>query len=379
MIERVTVDGRIGSACYLDERFMPVDEAHAVFRKIVFDDGGQLTLAVPHGPEAQQVSPPPHKLLDPKKRVEWAEARARAAVLLQQRWDESQHPREPAGGPGGGQFTSGGGASSAAADSASALLKEEDVTVDQLLESVPGAKEHVKQARARLEKSKPTNAPLSEGGHKNPDNSWTMERQALHNEMILSIITPEAIAAATPKPGEQPVLHLLGGRGGSGKSWFTGPKGTIPKGPLYLNNDDFKAMLPEFKGWNAPNVHEESSEIGEQAERFARDRGLNVTIDGTMKSEATLRRRAEQFKAAGYRIEGHYMYTSPAKAAQRALERFVRGMERNGQGRFVAPEYSLGSTTNEKSFDNVRPLMDTWEIYDNNVDGREPKFHSRSK
>ena len=54
-------------------------------------------------------------------------------------------------------------------------------------------------------------------------------------------------------------------------------------------------------------------------------------------------------------------------------------MERNGQGRFVAPEYSLGSITNEKSFDNVRPLMDTWEIYDNNVDGREPKFHSRSK
>ena len=73
------------------------------------------------------------------------------------------------------------------------------------------------------------------------------------------------------------------------------------------------------------------------------------------------------------------MYTSPEHAAQRAVERFSRGMERNGKGRYVAPEYSIGSTSNEKSFDDARAKMDKWEIYDNNVDGRDPVFHARSK
>jgi len=105
--------------------------------------------------------------------------------------------------------------------------------------------------------------------------------------------------------------------------------------------------------------------------------GLNAIIDGTMKSEGQLKARVAAFKAAGYRIEGHYMYTSPEKSAERALNRFMRGEERNGKGRYVAPEYSIGSTTNEKSFDAIKPQLDKWEIYDNNVDGREPQFHAR--
>jgi hypothetical protein len=42
-------------------------------------------------------------------RVQWAVARARSAVLLARAWDESQHPREPAGSSSGGEFTSSGG------------------------------------------------------------------------------------------------------------------------------------------------------------------------------------------------------------------------------------------------------------------------------
>jgi len=44
MIERVVVDGRAGSACFVDGDGEPVDEAKATFLKIVFDDGGQLIL-----------------------------------------------------------------------------------------------------------------------------------------------------------------------------------------------------------------------------------------------------------------------------------------------------------------------------------------------
>ena len=52
MIERVTIDGREGSACFIDSKFKPVAEAKASFYKIVFDDGGQLIL------EARKRTPP---------------------------------------------------------------------------------------------------------------------------------------------------------------------------------------------------------------------------------------------------------------------------------------------------------------------------------
>jgi hypothetical protein len=44
MIERVTIDGRKGSAAYVNQTFQPVDKADAAFIKVVFDDGGQLIL-----------------------------------------------------------------------------------------------------------------------------------------------------------------------------------------------------------------------------------------------------------------------------------------------------------------------------------------------
>ena len=197
----------------------------------------------------------------------------------------------------------------------------------------------------------------------------------MHDAIIDTVFTEKAIAAATPKQGEQPVLHLMGGRGGSGKSWYTRKDGTIdPSTAIYINNDDFKSALPEYQGWNAALLHEEASEIGDTIEQLSREHGLNVILDATMKSGHPMVRRFEAYKAAGYRVEGHYMYASPATAAQRALERFVRGGE---TGRFVAPEYSLGSTSNETTFDVIRDRMDKWEIYDNS--GMTPKLHARSK
>lgn len=78
MITHVEVDGRPGSLAYVDDKFRPVDKAVATLGKIVFDDGGQL-------------------IFD-------------ARLPKQEKfWDESKHPREPAGGPGGGQFAGGDG------------------------------------------------------------------------------------------------------------------------------------------------------------------------------------------------------------------------------------------------------------------------------
>lgn len=299
---------------------------------------------------------------------------------LHTKFDEEEHPRHPPGSPEGGQFApagggGGSGGTSEDEDSASSLLKPEDVSVDSLLESVPGSAERVAECREKMKNSVETDAKVEDGGYKNSDGSWTADRAALHESILTKVFTPEVVARATPAEGEKPVMHILGGRGGSGKSFFTSKKGTIDKTNfVYLNNDDFKSALPEYEGWNAGLLHEESSDLGRTAEALARDLGLNVIIDGTLQGGKSAKGRVDAYKAAGYRVEGHYMFTSPATSAKRALERFMRGGK---TGRFVPPEYSLGSTTNEASFDKVKDQMDFWEIYDNN--GSAPKFHARSK
>jgi len=256
--------------------------------------------------------------------------------------------------------------------SASALLRiEKNVTVNDLYDKVPGSREQDQMARARLRTGHETDKE-----YKLPNGHYAPDRIPTHRAVVNKLMPPSQVAAATPARGEKPTLYILGGRGGSGKGWFTSKNGTIdPSKAVYINNDDVKEALPEYKGWNAAHLHEEASEIGEAMEQYARDNKLNTIVDATLKSSTSLENRIAMYKNAGYRISGHYMYASPATAATRALGRFVAGNAKNGKGRFVPPEYSLSSTTNEHTFDSHRKDMDYWEVYDNN--GDSPVLHSR--
>jgi len=243
-----------------------------------------------------------------------------------------------------------------------------------IIASVPGAAAKITAARARLKTAVRTDAPVAQGGHKLPNGRYTPQREAVHNAIIKGMLTPAVLRAATPAEGQAPIAHLLGGSGGSGKSYFTGPNGTVDKSKaVYLNSDDMKSRLPEYQGWNVALMHEESSAIAKNAEAVAREHGLNVIIDGTMGSEAALRQRVADYKAAGYQVHGHFMRVTPATSAKRAVERFMRGGER---GRLVDPELILKST-NAKNFESVRSTMDKWELFDN--EGSKPTLVDRSK
>lgn len=195
----------------------------------------------------------------------------------------------------------------------------------------------------------------------------------------------DQIAAARPKAGERPTLYILGGRTCSGKGWFTGKNGTVDRSKaIYINNDDIKKSLPEYKGWNSGLLHEEASHIGEEMEKYARENRLNTIVEATLNSEEWLAKRIADYNAAGYRISGHFMYASPETAAERALARFARGTEEakaegknDMMGHFVPPELILGSVKNEHNFDEHRDQMDYWEIYNNEAGGFNPKLHAR--
>jgi hypothetical protein len=57
-------------------------------------------------------------------------------------------------------------------------------------------------------------------------------------------------------------------------------------------------------------------------------------------------------------------------SARRSVERFA------ATGRFVPPEVSFNSRSNEETFDALTPSLDRWALFDNN--GRAPRMVRRS-
>ena len=165
-----------------------------------------------------------------------------------------------------------------------------------------------------------------------------------------------------------------GGRGGSGKSKFEDEVYDKDKF-LVLDADEIKKRIPEYAGWNAAEVHDESSDILDKALEYAKLNGVNVVLDATMKGLETSKKRLQQFKDAGYRTEAHYMYLPRQKSARRAVDRFL-GAE---NGRYVPLKVLLGMKTNEQTFDVLKDMVDGWSFSDNDVErGEMPKLVAKS-
>lgn len=247
---------------------------------------------------------------------------------------------------------------------------KDDVTPEDILKHFPeDTVDKIAEVQARLKSIEQT-IDL----HKNDDGQYTEERRQLHDSILSKLLPLEKIKAATPPDGEQPTFIILGGRGGSGKSWFAGNV-YDPNKFIVLDADHIKSMLPEYEGWNAHQVHEESGEIFDRAAEFARSYGLNIVLDKTMKTAKSAIADVRAFKEAGYRTEAHYMHLPRQEAAKRAVARFLGKTKR-----FVPPEVVLSNTTNEHSFDQVKHLVDGWSFRDNNVlQGQQPILISMKK
>lgn len=244
-----------------------------------------------------------------------------------------------------------------------------NAAAERIAEKV-GATARVSAAKKRLEAITPSDKPVSEGGFVQPDGTWTPERAAIHKALLKEMFADDAIMRALPSDGEKPTMTILGGRGGSGKSWLTGDKGPVDASKtIVIDADHFKTRLPGYEGWNAAEFHEESSFLVDEAAKMAIAYGVNVVFDATLKSSSSATGRIAQFLSAGHDIEGHYMYASPETATERAMGRFVKG---GPNGRFVPPEVIMANTDNEKNFDSVIPFLKKWSVYNNNNSGEGP-------
>jgi len=258
------------------------------------------------------------------------------------------------------------------ADDWAAKMDDPAITKDSILdkaeEAVPGTRNRVDAAEARLAHIEQTIHKYRISGE-GAGAVYDEDRTRLHEDIIRSVIPPEKFLAAKPAKGEKPVLIMLGGRGGSGKSWF---KGQVydPEKTVVLDADEIKGMLKEYEGWNAFQVHEESSDILEKVMSIAQSYGLNVVVDATMKTPRSAVGTAQRFLNSDYSLECHYMHCPRKIAAERALSRFM-----GKSGRYVPVDVILGNTKNEQSFEMVREMADSWSFRDSSG-GPPPKLIS---
>jgi phage-related protein (TIGR01555 family) len=250
-----------------------------------------------------------------------------------------------------------------------ALVTEGQPSVKEFIDALsPKELTALHTAAAKEKTAVPTTAHVKQGGFIQSDGTYTPERQQLHNKILQKVFTPDAVAKALPVSGQQPTATFLGGRGGSGKSWLFSADGPVDKTrSIYLNPDDFKEALPEYEGWNAGQLHEESKDLTLQAHKIAQQLGVNVIVDATMSSPQRTGQMLDHYTEAGYEVSGHYMFASPSTAARRAIARMIR------TGRYVPPQYTLTSLSNERAFDALIPEFKEWSVYSNNVDGETPQ------
>ncbi len=209
--------------------------------------------------------------------------------------------------------------------------------------------------------------PLTNVKYTGPDGKYVQARASAQSAILRDLFSQKAISAATPKAGEKPTLILTGGRPAAGKtSSLAGELGDKVKSSFYISADEIQEHLPGYMGRHAGLFNGEAQDIALQAEKIARHLGLNILYDATMKTKQSALDRVQNYKAAGYDVDGYFVHTTPTTSALRSADRFMH--DPNGKGRYIPPEASFNSRSNEATFDSLIPHLRNWALYDNNGD-----------
>lgn len=210
--------------------------------------------------------------------------------------------------------------------------------------------------------------------HNQVNGRWTPEREALHKRII-----NEFLHGADPGQKE-PVAIFMGGLTGAGKTSAT--KGRLKLlGKVNVNADDIKEKLPEYDGWNAAYLHEESSHIADKLMAIAARTKRHIVYDGTMKTYGTDKSgtlgRIKTLSKAGYRLEARFVDVDIDTSVDRAVNRFINGEKHDARkknkvgGRYVplrlirkmaAPG---GSTQPRETFNRLKSEFSAFEFIDN--------------
>ena len=156
------------------------------------------------------------------------------------------------------------------------------------------------------------------------------DRQKLHQKIIDSF-KKDLICIQN----DEPIAILMGGSPASGKSTFLRKYAPylLKEEILKVDADEIRAKLPEYKGWNANQTHQETKDI---VNTLLSDRTIgipckyDVIYDGTMNSAKSYYPLIVLLKKLGYKIFIVYIDKVEEEVVKkRALERYKKS------GRFV--------------------------------------------
>lgn len=187
---------------------------------------------------------------------------------------------------------------------------------------------------------------------------YTKQRKRLHKSILENLFS----GIECKKRGETPICILTGGVPGSGKSTFikNNLEEYLGNEIFHLDGDLIKESLPEYKGWNAPVVHNESGFIVNKAiEHIGQDKcRYDVIFDGTMNNEKKYNGLIEKLHRLGYKVFLIYFLVDKETAMSRVVSRYIH------RGRFINPETinsffkDNGEPYGEELFKKLRKLGD---------------------
>ena len=221
---------------------------------------------------------------------------------------------------------------------------------------------------------------------------FTEERKELHKEMLYTHQFPDRPHVGLLNPNadkkkgrnDKPVAVFLMGNPGSGKTSSGLPlvkefTGLDPGDFTNLNADDVKSAMPEYEGWNAGSLHEESSWLVEgQATVKAVEDSHNIIFDLVGKNGKKMREMADNLHANGYEIQVIQTRLAEEESAARAWDRgrenslgSDRPEDRKKWGRFVPPEYVYEDVDGkpDNTFEDLKshPAVSNWSAVDTDI------------
>lgn len=195
---------------------------------------------------------------------------------------------------------------------------------------------------------------------KNANGEWefTPERQALHDKIVLESVDGVPSSA-------NPTYVVMGGGPAAGKSTILeSGEVKLPPNTVEVNADIVKTKLPEWETagvtQRASVTHAESTYLAKRTQGAAFERQQNIVLDGTGDtSPKSMNGKIDTARAAGYRVEAHYVTLPTDMAVENAL---ARGRV---TGRFV-PEEVIRNTHAGVSttFPEVATKFDSVKLYD---------------
>lgn len=179
-----------------------------------------------------------------------------------------------------------------------------------------------------------------------PDPERHRLSESQHEQIFRDRIIPRELSAGTPQV--RPVVYLLGGQPGAGKSRTEGALLAALRehgGAVGIDGDDLRPYHPEYNRLMREDdrtaafyTDKDSGRWVWKAIQHLADRQVNMVVAGTMRRPGVVREIAEHLKERGYRVEAAIVAAPAAMSRLGIVKRYQEQRRARGAGRFTTRE-----------------------------------------